>query len=331
MTNIANQVVVEAKEKKEHLSLAIYIGTVIIASALLLVGFGLLKFFNEHRFAPVNMGLAGALGQQRPYVLFIGSSHTRQTYQINVIEEQLHQPAFLIAYDGTDLIAISQILHQLCARPTSCPRAVIVEAYCAFLGRTPDMEDPRYFFDAPPSLKKQIIAEYLKDHPSFGSKLNIFDLVMNRGNEALVTYPINRQVLASLSYHGGISPNVITPGLSQAAFDQLHGANIPDGPNAEQVKAAHEIIAFARSRNIQFMFIESPLPGPVSRDVHIQNLKRSFRNLADSEHAPYLDGDMGFPIDDPRMFKDNNHLSTLGRIAFTNRIVPVLRQEFNLP
>jgi hypothetical protein len=329
MANITNEAP-QVKNQREQLSSAVYLGALVLASALLVVMFGSLKFFNEHRFAPTNMGVAGALAQRHPYILFIGSSHTRRTYQIHMVEEGLHQPAFLVAYDGIDLISILQILHQLCTNPASCPRMLVIEAYSAALSKTPDLEDPRYFFDAPPSLKKQIIAEYLKDHRSLDSKLDIFDLIMNRGNEALLTYPINRRILASLSYHGGVSASVPSPGLSQSAFDQLHAADVPDRPNPEQLKAAVKIIDFARSNDIHFVFIESPLPGPVSRDIRIQRLKQAFRNLADSKQAHYFDGDIGFPIDDPSMFADNNHLSTMGRITFTNQIIPILQKEFDL-
>src|SRR5579863_10355412 len=74
------------------------------------------KFTFEHRFAPKNMGIEGFLAQRNVGLLLIGSSHTRQGYDVARLEEETGVPAFLIAYDGTDLVAIDQIVSYLIDR-----------------------------------------------------------------------------------------------------------------------------------------------------------------------------------------------------------------------
>jgi hypothetical protein len=40
---------------------------------------------------------------------------------------------------------------------------------------------------------------------------------------------------------------------------------------------------------------------------------------------PYIDGNEGFPIDDPSLFSDSNHLSSKGRDEFTARIAVTIK------
>ena len=39
----------------------------------------------------------------------------------------------------------------------------------------------------------------------------------------------------------------------------------------------------------------------------------------------YLDGAVGFPVDDPSLFNDDNHLSTAGRELFSRRVAKFLK------
>jgi hypothetical protein len=73
------------------------------------------------------------------------------------------------------------------------------------------------------------------------------------------------------------------------------------------------------------MFIDPPLPQPISSIPDIQILKRRYREILAGRGVPYVDGDVGFPIDDPSLFSDNNHLSSKGREEFTSRIAVELR------
>ena len=62
------------------------------------------------------------------------------------------------------------------------------------------------------------------------------------------------------------------------------------------------------------------MPAPVSASPRIQNLKKVFREMAATEGIPYINGDQGFPTDNPALFADDNHLSQQGSELFTTRI-----------
>jgi len=278
--------------------------------------FASLKYLVEDRFAPTSRGIHGALSHPESEILFIGSSHTRRSYRIDLMEKQIHMPGFLVSYDGTDLVTISQELQQICTRYT--PKYVVIEAYGAFLASRHDLQDPRLFFDAPPKLKTEISRSYFETHKTLSGAMNILALFVNRGNEEIITYPIDHRLQQSLSYRGGVR-NVFIPGSDVASFNSYRSGATSDVPDAGQIAALHEMIDFARARHISLIFIDPPMPAPVIADAKIQRLKQVFRTTLTSLSQTYIDGDDGFPTENPELFMDNNHLSSAGCELFTLR------------
>ncbi len=312
-------------EKSARASAPRFFFVLFSACMMPLLVLGILKVGFEDRFAPRNAGISGLLATDQDVdLLFIGSSHTRQSYDVAMVEHETGASSFLVAYDGTDLVTIDQVISFLGAR-NRCPRHVVVEAYSAFLSRPPDFEDPRLFFDAPPPLKEQIVSTYLSTHKRTDAYLDVFDLATSRGSESLLTYPANRLVLERLSYHGGTVANT-NSGVSRAEFNGFRPERLSGQPDPHQLAAANHLVDFARSRGIQLIFIESPLPAPVGADSRIQALKSAFRTWTEAHNQPYIDGDRLFPTNDPTLFADSNHLSSAGRRLFTQSLAGSLRQ-----
>lgn len=283
------------------------------------------KYFNENRLAPSNMGLGGVLSQPKLDMLFIGSSHTRKSIDMRVMVKMTGiDNSYQLSYDGADLTVISQIIDYLCTMPEHCPRYLVVEAYSAFLAREPILQDPRYFSEAPPSLKKAIIMSYLSERRSLSSALDIFALVVNRGNDEILSYPIYAQALRIGSYKGGRG-NFYFPGTSQEALNKLKAGLKTDYPYPTQLLALSHIIDVTRNHDVRVIFVDPPLPEPVSTDNGIQKLKSDFIIILNARHIPYIDGDQGFPINDPTLFSDQ-HLSSKGRDEFTPRISRRLKE-----
>jgi hypothetical protein len=284
-----------------------------------------LKFFNENRLAPSNIGLGGVVSRPKLDLLFIGSSHTRKSIDMKVVERITGiNNSFQVSYDGADLTVMSQIIDYLSTEPDHCPQYLVVEAYSAFLAREPILQDPRYFSDAPPPLKMAIIRSYLSEQRGLSSVLDIFALVVNRGNDEILSYPIYAQALKLGSYKGGRA-NFYFPGTSREAFTKLKADLKTDTANPAQLRALGHILEVTRDHNIQLIFVDPPLPEPVSTDAGIQKLKSDFINILSARHVSYIDGDRGFAIDDPTLFSDL-HLSSRGRDEFTPRISEKLRE-----
>ncbi len=283
-------------------------------SVLLAVLLVAAKFTCEHRLAPLNSGLQGALALSPLDVLFVGSSHTRQSYDVHALEKSLHGSAFLVAYNGLDYQTMTVIVPALLANRKGPPKVLVIEGYCMSLVRTGGMEDSRMFFDAPPAMKVELMRQYLAEGATWQRYLDLFDLAVNRDNELLLMHPAYSRLTSWLSYRGGYAGKNV-PGLP--SFDGVY-LNIPTSPSSpEQEAALVSVIKTAKQHNVRVLCLESPMPGPAERQGTVIRLKARLAQILREQDVPYLDGAIGFPVDDPKLFGDSNHLSTEGRALFT--------------
>jgi hypothetical protein len=302
-----------------------YLGRLALISISLLVSITAAKFFIQHKVAPRNAGIQGALAQPRLDLLLMGSSHTRKSYDMRLLEEKtgIHS-SFLVSYDGADAVSMAQMLEILTERHDHSPRHVVVEAYSVLLARGFDLQDPRFYLDAPPSLKLTIIRRYLKDRPNLSAVRDIAELVTQGGSDEIVTYPLSSPLIHMGSFKGGRT-DLYFPGMTADAFYRLTPRLYGTTPHPAEVSAIHHILDLARARHFAVIFIDTPMPGPVESDPTIQALKRDFRQLLTALGATYIDGALMFPTGDPSLFADSNHVSSRGRTEFTERISGTLR------
>src|SRR4051794_30940285 len=87
-----------------------YFACIVIVPALLLATWVAFKYRFEHRFAPRNMGYQGLLAHPETKILFVGSSHTRQSYDIRLIEQTIGKSSYLLSYNGLDMNEIQLLL-----------------------------------------------------------------------------------------------------------------------------------------------------------------------------------------------------------------------------
>ena len=298
--------------------------TACVGLLLVLIG---AKVMLEDRCAPLTSGIHGALGQRGVQVYLLGSSHTRQGYDIATLERLTGTKDFAVAYDGLDPAGMVPLVRALLpvwdrTRPTG-PRLLVLEAYSANLARIPELEEPRLFFDAPPRTKLEIARNYLKSHPHrAGAWLDLLVLATNRGTETILTYPMLDSLTNRFSYNGGYRGKTVAgfPGqFSQLAIQMPRRVADP-----VQVAAMAELVSLAKQHGVAVMLVEPPMPAPVEAQPGIQAMQRQFRKLAAELAVVYVQGADGFSTNDAAMFADSNHLSTAGREAYTARFAGVV-------
>jgi hypothetical protein len=280
------------------------------------------KFTCEHKFAPLTSGIQGAL-TTAPEMLFVGSSHTRQSYDVQVMERDLHRSAFLVAYNGLDYRAMKVIVPPLIAEANRSPKILVIEGYCMSLVRSGGLEDSRMFFDAPPEMKVEFMRQYLAEGATWPRYLDLFDLAVNRDNELLLMHPAYAKLTSWLSYRGGYVGRSV-PGLR--TFAGLNLAIPSRSSSPEQETALISVIKAAKKKNLRVLCIESPMPGPAERQDSVRRLKARLAQILREQDVPYYDGAGDFPIDNPRLFADSNHLSTEGRALFTEKAAHFIAQ-----
>lgn len=301
-------------------ALALLAGTLGLLLVVMLAKFGC-----EHVAAPRTSGIGGAMRCAPVDFLFVGSSHTRQSYDVREFQERTGDSAFLLAYDGLDFRQLAAIVPDLLAEPDRRPRVLVIEGYGVSLARRDELEDSRMFFDAPPRMKWALLRQVLDERPASRGWLDAFDLMANRNNELLLTYPVDAAVIDRLSYRGGYVGKTV-PGLHD--FSGLAVPEESTSPNVGEVAALDSAIATARATGVRVVCLGSPMPGPVERQASIRILQNRLRRLMAAHAVAFFDGADGFPIDDPSLFADSNHLSTAGRKLYTARAADFLRRTF---
>ena len=298
-----------------------------ILSALLMLSFLVwLKYRFEHHLAPTTSGIQGELRGPKSDILLVGSSHTRQGYDAAALEKATGKRVFVVAYDGVDLASMLPLLQTLLADPARRPQLLVVEANGSNLGRPPELEEPRFFFDAPPQMKHALIRNYLRTHQGRSAYVDAWTLIANRGSELILAWPLVHGTIDGLSYNGSYQ-NKYVPGIAPESFSRLRVPMADSGTNGDQVAALREIVSLAAADGVKMIFADPPMPAPVESQSQMIALRQQFKALAASEQIAYVDGAEGFPTGDAAMFADSNHLSTAGRALYTARSAQAIEHE----
>ena len=285
------------------------------------------KVLLEDRCAPLTSGIHGALQQRDVQVFLLGSSHTRQGYDIAELERLTGSRDFAVAYDGLDLAGMVPLVQVLLPewqrRAPHGPRLLVLEAYSADLARPPELQEPRLFFDSPPRTKLEIARNYLRQHPHRKSTwMDLWVLAANRGMKTIVTYPFLHALMNGLSYNGGCEGKTVA-GFPEG-FSRMRVPVSGETANKDQTEALSAMIAIARQHGVTVLLVEPPMPASVEAEPAIRALQTEFRQLAAEQMVPFIQGADNFPTDDPSMFADTNHLSTAGREIYTEQFARVL-------
>jgi hypothetical protein len=298
-----------------------------VLSALLLLSLLVwIKYRFEHHLAPTTSGIHGELRGPKNDILLVGSSHTRQGYDADLLEKTTGRRAFIVAYDGVDLASMLPLLKTLLADPARRPELLVVEANGGNLGRGPELEEPRFFFDAPPEMKRSLIRDYLRTHHGQSAYVDAWTLIANRGSELILTWPLVHGAIDSLSYNGSyLNKNV--PGIAPEVFPGLRVPLAGSVPNGDQAAALRQIVSVAAADGVKMIFADPPMPAPVEAQPQMVALQGRFKAIAAGAGIPYIDGAEGFPTADPAMFTDSNHLSTAGRELYTSRFAQAIKPE----
>jgi hypothetical protein len=287
-----------------------------------------LKYRCSHLLAPKSSGISGAIREQRLDYLFLGSSHTRQSYDIDFFQKRTGKSAFAVAYNGLSPVVMDTIVRYLEESHRLKVGTYLLEAYVYSALKVPALEDTRLFFDSPPDLKAMLLRLLSEKAPSFDWRRR-YELLALANNEAILTYPVSYALLARQSYRGGYTNKVIG-GLTPEEFERLksplQGAAEPS-LNPEQVRSLQSLFEFIKARGLRVVFIEAPLPKPVGETPFTSFNKRYLGSLIKEAGFIYLDGDTVFEVGNPDYFADNNHLSTKGRQFFTEKVVDFLSRQ----
>jgi hypothetical protein len=287
------------------------------------------KFFFSYHLAPTTSGIGGLRDLADVDLLFIGSSHTRQGYSAEIMQKETGKSTYVLAYSGLDAAMIRELLIYLLDERDLKIGRVVIEAYSIGAVLAPGLKDTRLFNDAPPALKRGILA--VLDREGMLDLRRLFELLVLAGNEPLLTAPVmNPLVINPGSFRGSYRGKSAT-GLSRETFLGLE-QEIPPEVKADldpQQRAAwEELLALVRQRHLDVVFVEVPMPATVTSTPVVAGARRQLSALLARHGFSYVDlSDEGrFDSRSPELFTDWNHLSSDGRALYSKAFVDWLRE-----
>ena len=283
------------------------------------------KFAYSPRLSPATQGINGLLKLRHVDYLFIGSSRTRQGYDVKAIERATGGTVYLLAYDGLQPHLIVNLLGYLLNRRQPTIGTIILEAYPYVAVRNPSVEDPRIFYDAPAPLKLGL----LKTWQRTGMHLtDIYALAAVEGNEVLLTSFCTRKLIERRTYHGGYVDKK-TSGMPRARFNAIQepeGIRQSDGCLTPlQAQSLRQVFALARWHQVPLIMVEPPVPQRIGHGRVYTAARAQLYALASASQVPYriFDARLFNPRDNT-LFTDPLHTSSKGRALLSKLIVPTL-------
>lgn len=258
-----------------------------------------------------NYGMEALIQKGEVEHLFVGSSTFRQGLDINVLEENLGDGCYILAYNGnqpcTEYLQIKKLLDNGVKIEN-----LYIDMYAFTFCREPGLDDEKLLMEL--NIKEKWELYKLLPNKSISLFWQVF---VSSNNEQLLTWPVNKPIINTMFRKGGTL--LRSEGMSEEAYDSINPIGANKIQDDTQVDAVKGIIELCNNNNINLLFIETPKAEKIIiSDVYVQIMRNyvellSVNNtemvLYDYEYLEYND------------FTDGLHLSTLGRRRFTESLL----------
>jgi len=235
----------------------------------------------------------------------------------------------VLSYSGLDAAMIRELLIYLLDERRLKIGRVVIEAYSIGAVSRSALRDYRLFNDAPPGLKRRILA--VLDREGMLDWRRLFELLVLGGNEQLLTAPILNPLVIDPGSFRGSYRGKIASGLSRETFRGLE-REIPPEVKADldpkQRAAWEDILSVVRQRHLNAVFVEVPMPATVTSTPAVAGARRQLSALLASHGFRYVDlSDEGrFDAREPALFTDWKHLSSEGRALYSKAFIEWVRE-----
>jgi hypothetical protein len=297
---------------------------VVLAGVLVvLVLFTTAKFFASSALAPSTSGIRGARRLKRIDYIFIGSSLTRQDYDIGAMERQTGKTMYALAYNGLNHEYMSKVVAYLCGLPDVSLGKVIIEASPLSILEANRLYDERLYFDAPYPLKVDILKLVARGSNGTDRWTSIWDLMVTSSNDAILSYPITRKFIDARSYHGGYTNMKYMPPMTREKFASIAEAGSETVGWAEH-NPEEAILAVQQTlvqNRIAFAYVEPPISIARQHGPRFLAAKAALKALISPKGMTYVDfSENEFDSSNYEYFTDSLHMSTKGRTVFSGLI-----------
>lgn len=256
-----------------------------------------------------NYGMEALIRKGKVEHLFVGSSTFRQGLDINILEENLGDDCYILAYNGnqpcTEYLQIKKLLDNGVKIDN-----LYLDMYAFTLCREPGLDDEKLLMEL--NIKEKWELYKLLSNKSISLFWQIF---VSSNNEQIITWPVNKHMINSIFRKGGTL--ISSEGMTKEAYDNIRPIDADGIPNSVQLAAVEEIIELCMNRGINLIFMETPKSEIImSSDVYIRIMRYYKEYLAENDVRMIL-CNKRFEHDD---FVDGLHLSSKGMQSYTQTL-----------
>ncbi|QWV95952.1 hypothetical protein KP005_11205 [Geomonas nitrogeniifigens] len=291
--------------------------------AICFVSICIAKLYLSQFAYPKSSGIPGLLARKKVDCLFVGSSLTRQSYDMKLIDERYRLNAYAATYNSLSPAMAYKILKYAFEEGGVRVGTVVMEAYPYKLLYSPTaIEDVRLFNAAPVQVKEEILDEiYRCEH----DLKKMYDLVVLADNDYLINAPVTYKLIDKLSYNGGyLYKNVAGLSRFPRSSELLETGRV----NRAQRQAYHDLVQLCRRHGARIVFIEPFVPAYVQQGRTYTAAKHEVRRAIEATGNTLYDNSLvRLNNNDPSLFGDDIHLSTKGRELWSREVMNLLGKK----
>lgn len=254
--------------------------------------------------------------------LFVGSSMFRRGLSVNVLEENLGERVFILAYRGYQPVTMEEGIKYLLKNDVKI-RNLLVDMYSYSLVVFPSISDKRLLWDMDFATKRSVYDRIMKANPM--SWLERYNYFIRANNEYMLTYPVSSKLIRERYYKGGAVEFV--QGMDPDNLPVMEGGflKLPSEINQYQKEAIINLINIAEKNSIKLLFVETPKYIDVANNAKYKTIMKKYANILNEQEATYiLASEVDFNNSNSGYFNDFIHLSGAGQLLYTKNLCKYL-------
>lgn len=295
---------------KTHTKLIISLVTGLILSILLITSKNALSPYLMHE---ASYGMPALIERGEVKNLFIGSSMFRQGLDISVLDSCLDESDYyILSYNGNTPMMELFELEYLLESGLSIEN-LYLDMYAFTLFDDQGLQDEKIYLELPSHKSYALWLGNSKEQ----SLSSLWRSLCTANNEMIINWPISSKIANSRFRNGGNLNHVA--GSNSVILKKMSIPTIEKNMLDEQASAIDKIVSLCRTNGINITFIETPKYYLVSNDSNYIQAMNIYKNYLSSKGIPYFtSSEYSFDNHNSDYYSDLIHLSTNGRIAFTN-------------
>lgn len=305
----------------------------IIATILIITGIFLTvvlcKNYFSYKIPNESMGVRSVISKGRIDTLFIGSSAYRKGIDMEKIVNELPGDSFMLTYNGNQPFNMYIELKEILSENCNIGR-IVFDLNPSMSDRGADLSDKRLLWDISMSGKRELWNELKKEDNT--RLFTFYDYWVLSNNDYMISYPIAYPMISGRYHYGGSTPSEDTAGKSKSELEALEVIENP-GVNELQAESLENIISLCSEKSIEVIFLESPRFYTMEENENYNSKKLTMVDIINNKAAQIgsrariiTSDELDIDYCNPELYSDLTHMSSLGKITYTDRIIELLNE-----